>query len=90
MYKRQEYAYPAALDSVVSVAAVEQTADGTCTRADFSQYNNQVFVTAPGADIASLSYTGDGAYVSGKEGTSFSAPLVTALAAFEMCIRDRA
>lgn len=77
-----EYAYPAALDSVVSVAAVEQTADGICTRADFSQYNNQVFVTAPGADIASLSYTGDGAYVSGKEGTSFSAPLVTALAAF--------
>lgn len=76
-----EYAYPAALDSVVSVAAVERTADGTCARADFSQYNNQVFVTAPGAGIASLSYTGDGAYVSGKEGTSFSAPLVTALAA---------
>ncbi len=43
------YAYPASYDSVVSVAAI----DANKQWADFSQYNNQVELAAPGVGVLS-------------------------------------
>ncbi len=43
------YSYPASYSSVVSVAAIDQT----MAWADFSQYNNQVEVAAPGVGVLS-------------------------------------
>lgn len=42
-------AYPASLDSVMSIAATDEF----MKRADFSQFNNQVDLTAPGVNILS-------------------------------------
>jgi len=48
-----EYHYPASYDSVISVAAI----DSSYTAADFSQYNDQVELAAPGVGVLStLSY----------------------------------
>jgi serine protease len=68
------YFYPASLDSVVSVAAV----DADNVRAFFSRYNDQVELAAPGVDI--LSTYNDGSYVL-MSGTSMAAPHVSAAAA---------
>jgi len=70
------YSYPAALDHVIGVGAV----DHTRTVANFSQRNTSVFVTAPGVDIITLGIRGRSHYVY-QPGTSFSAPFVTAMAA---------
>lgn len=43
------YRYPASLDNVISVAAV----DSNRNRASFSNYNNAVDIAAPGVDILS-------------------------------------
>jgi serine protease len=43
------YSYPASYDSVISVAAIDETK----TVADFSQKNNQVELAAPGVDVLS-------------------------------------
>lgn len=43
------YNYPASYDSVISVAAIDQS----FTIADFSQQNNQVELAAPGVDVLS-------------------------------------
>jgi subtilisin family serine protease len=44
-----EYHYPASYDSVVSVAAIDES----LTVADFSQFNDQVELAAPGVDVLS-------------------------------------
>ena len=71
------YVYPAAYDCVISVSACRQTADGVEFDADYSYFNDGVDVSAPGTDIVSLNL--DGGTVT-KKGTSFSAPVVTAMA----------
>jgi subtilisin family serine protease len=49
----EEYHYPASYDSVISVAAI----DSAYEYADFSQFNDQVELAAPGVDVLStLSY----------------------------------
>jgi serine protease len=45
----EQYHYPASYDSVVSVAAI----DSTYTVADFSQFNDQVELAAPGVNVLS-------------------------------------
>lgn len=56
------HSYPASYDSVVSVAAVDETG----LRAEFSQYTNQVEVSGPGEAILSTVGLNDGrqAYIS--------------------------
>lgn len=89
-YGTNEYMYPASLDNVISVASVDY--DGT--HSDFSQYNDKVFVSAPGGlmniainyrvedeeEIVTL-YT--------VNGTSISAPHVSGLAAISKCINPK-
>lgn len=62
--------YPAACKNAIGVGAV----DDESVVASFSQRNESVFVTAPGKGVCST--TNDGGYGT-KNGTSFSAPLVT-------------
>lgn len=78
--------YPAACDNVIGVGSVNKSH----TRSSFSNYNNSVFVTAPGEYLVSTwygsssSYAPNGGVYTGNlnyKGTSFSAPLVTAMAA---------
>ncbi|GAB1476014.1 hypothetical protein MASR2M70_08460 [Bacillota bacterium] len=71
------YFYPASFNSVISVGAT--TAEDS--RASFSQYNDRVFAVAPGHDITCLGVASDSAYDPGRQGTSFSAPMVSSLAA---------
>ena len=72
------YMYPASFDGVVSVSACRQ--DGTDVVFDdsYSFFNDQVTVAAPGTSVQSLYYD-YGTYTS--QGTSFAAPVVTAMAA---------
>lgn len=67
--------YPAAFDCVTGVGSVD--ADGRVS--SFSQHNDSVFVTAPGSAIYGLGIGGPAAYQTDR-GTSFAAPMVTALA----------
>ena len=67
--------YPAAYDSVTGVGAVGKNGD-ICS---FSQFNDTVFVTAPGEALYSLGTSKSDSYVTGS-GTSFATPHVTALA----------
>ena len=82
-----DYAYPASLDGVISVASVESDR----THSDFSQYNDKVFISAPGGWMKVIvNY----AVVDGREvgtpvtmnGTSLAAPHVSGLAAIAKCI----
>ena len=66
--------YPASYDSVIGVGSVNSSK----VRSGFSNYNNSVFVTAPGENIIGLSIKGG--YVI-NSGTSFSAPVVTGIIA---------
>jgi subtilisin family serine protease len=68
--------YPASLDGVVSVAAV----DASDTRADWSTFNSAVDLSAPGVDILSTSAFDPHGYES-VSGTSFSSPIVAGIAA---------
>lgn len=72
--------YPAAYGSVIGVGAVESTGErwGASGGSKGSQYNSSVFVTAPGANVTSLSCKGG--YTTGT-GTSYAAPYVTAAVA---------
>jgi serine protease len=47
------YEYPGSYDSVISVAAIAQAPDGSYIKADFSQWNDQVELAAPGVDVLS-------------------------------------
>ena len=66
--------YPAALPNVIGVGSVDS--DGGVS--SFSQRNDSLTVTAPGRGVYST--TADGGYTA-KNGTSFSAPLISALCA---------
>jgi serine protease len=63
-----KYSYPAALDSVMGVAAVTDDAE----RASFSQYNDQVDISGPGKYVLSTipSVKGSYAYYSGTSSKS--------------------
>jgi len=68
------YEYPASYDNVISVGSISKNS----TWSKFSNYNNKLDVVAPGEDI----YTCErgGKYIS-CSGTSFSAPMVSGVAA---------
>lgn len=83
----ETYAYPASLPNVISVASVDS--DGE--RSSFSQYNDKVFISAPGGvmNITTMYKVEDGeaySYNQTVAGTSISAPHVSALAAIAKCI----
>ena len=67
--------YPAAYDAVIGVGAVGKNGD-ICS---FSQFNDTVFVAAPGEAMYSLGISKPDAYMTGS-GTSFATPHVTAMA----------
>jgi len=67
--------YPAALDSVIGVGAMDPSND----RAYYSNCNESVFVVAPGSDIAVAAYSANDSYAFAS-GTSLAAPFVSALA----------
>lgn len=71
------YMYPAAYDCVVSVSACRQEGDTAVFDDSYSYFNNKVTVSAPGTGIKSLYPDGGTAT---KDGTSFAAPIVTAMA----------
>ncbi len=62
--------YPASLDSVISVAAL----DADSNKAEYSNFNSQVDISAPGSDVAS-SYP-DGHFATAS-GTSMATSIVT-------------
>ncbi len=66
--------YPAAYDMVIGVGSVNASGN----RADSSNYNESVFLTAPGVQIRSTAASGG---YGAKSGTSFSTPQVAAAAA---------
>ena len=71
--------YPASCDKVIGVGAVQKSG-GTYVRSSFSTANESILVTAPGYGIWCADISGADTYLQ-KDGTSFSAPVVTALAA---------
>lgn len=66
--------YPAAFDNVIGVGSVDKNK----VVAEKSQYNESVFVTAPGVNILTLSRRGG---TETNSGTSFATPHVTAAVA---------
>ena len=66
-----QYSYPASYPSVISVAAT----DNNYNRASFSQYNNQVDISAPGVDVWSTVYRGYAYY----SGTSMACPFASGI-----------
>lgn len=68
------YDYPASYPGVISVGAIDQQGEV----ASFSNYNDRVDLVAPGVDLLSCA---PGNRYDYEQGTSFSAPLVTATAA---------
>lgn len=83
-----EYAYPASLDGVISVASVDSNKE----HSEFSQYNDRVFVSAPGGlmNVDTMHKVENGQeyfYVQPTAGTSVAAPHVSALAAIAKCIK---
>ena len=74
------YNYPASYDNVISVGSI----DDTNTRSSFSTYNDKVTVVAPGQNILSTAMgwiNGESSNYSYATGTSFSAPMVSGIAA---------
>lgn len=72
------YLYPASYDGVISVANAKRN-NGSFIISGTSQKNDKVDVAAPGTDVYSLVNGTDGALP--FNGTSFSAPMVSAVAA---------
>lgn len=72
-----EYIYPASYDSVISVGAV----DSVGTVRVNSTKNDKVLVVAPGQQIVSLGLSANGYKCYVKSGTSYSSPVVAAMAA---------
>jgi uncharacterized repeat protein (TIGR02543 family) len=71
---RDQYVYPAAHASVVSVSSISDTRGSSF----FTTYNDQVDISAPGHNIVSTSF--DGGYNT-VSGTSFASPYVAGIAA---------
>ena len=71
--------YPASCDKVIGVGAVQKSG-GTYVRSSFSTANESILVTAPGYGIWCADISGNDMYVQ-KDGTSFSAQIVAAMAA---------
>jgi hypothetical protein len=74
-----EFHYPAAYPDVIAVAAV----DGTGQKAGFSNYGDWISCTAPGVNIWTTTIQNKYHELSG---TSFSAPIVTAVMAYKMLL----
>ena len=72
-----EYIYPASYENVISVGAV----DGAGRFRANSTKNDKVFVTAPGQQILSLGLSAKGYKCYVKSGTSYSSPVIAAMAA---------
>ena len=70
--------YPASYDGVVSVSACKQDGETVSFDSSYSYFNDRVTVAAPGTGVQSLYLDGGTAT---KQGTSFAAPVVTAMAA---------
>jgi subtilisin family serine protease len=68
------YSYPASYPNVISAAATTSND----SRASFSQYNDEVELCAPGANVMTLNTNGGYGSVNG---TSFSSPIVAGSAA---------
>jgi len=85
---RDDVAYPAGYECAVAVAATEQDK----SLAPFSNYGDWIHIAAPGEDILTTSTWPDslGEFVSiysDPDGTSFSAPLVSGVAALIKTLR---
>ncbi len=74
----RNYMYPAGYRCVVSVSGCKMSSDGPVFDDQYSYYNDAIDVSAPGSQIHSL-YLGGG--VASASGTSFAAPVVSAMAA---------
>ncbi len=73
-----QYQYPACVDNVISVASLGKTNE----KSSFSQFNEYIDVTAHGEKLALTYPDSTGSNVrTGRNGTSFSAPMVAAAAA---------
>lgn len=73
-----QYQYPACADNVISVASIGMTDE----KSGFSQFNEYVDLTAPGESLALTYPDSTGSNVkTGRNGTSFSSPMVAAAAA---------
>lgn len=77
--------YPAAFDNVIGVGSINEEGEWS----EFSNYNHSVYVVAPGENVVAP-YIDEGEvskeYVTLPDGTSFSAPHVSGLAAIAKCI----
>ena len=70
--------YPAGYDCVISVSSCKRSGDSVVFDSLYSYFNSSVNVSAPGSSIRSLYLDGGTAVASG---TSFAAPIVSAMAA---------
>lgn len=72
------YMYPASLDGVISVSACKQSGTDVLFDSSYSFFNDRITVAAPGTSVLSLDDEGGSTT---NSGTSFAAPVVTAMAA---------
>lgn len=76
--KGSQYSYPATYDNVIGVGSV----DSDYGHSSFSNYNDSVFVTAPGRQVSTLY---NETKIRKRDGTSFSSPYVAGIIA---CMLD--
>lgn len=77
---KQELVYPAAYPGVISISSL-QGQPGQVIISDFSTWNNQIDLTAPGSDISSCGFNNT---IVTKSGTSMACPCVVGVAALCM------